>query len=44
MYLFMKMIKKIMYYFLYYKFRIKKIDKIYSKAIASEIIKMKFEK
>jgi len=40
----MKMIKKIMYYFLYYKFRIKKIDKIFCKVLASEIIKMKFEK
>ena len=38
------MIKKLIYYFLYYKFRFKKIDKKYSKVIANEIIKMKFEK
>lgn len=40
----MKMIKKIIYYFLYYKFRLKKIDKKFSKVIANEIIKMKFQK
>ena len=40
----MKMIKKIFFWFLYYKFRLKKIDKIFSKVLASEIIKMKFEK
>ena len=40
----MKMIKKIIFWYLYYKFRLQKIDKIFSKVLASTIIKNKFEK